>query len=120
MIVGCYAKAVRDRHGEPMRDDTFLLLCNAHHEPVKFVLPGEEDVRWNLCMNSALESGFPEKAESIASGTALELIERSLVLLQLTAGEQAHARLAAFKRKPNPQKSVRRRRKNAKAQDEEK
>ena len=35
---------VRDYKGEPIRDDTFLILFNAHHEAVTFVLPGLEDV----------------------------------------------------------------------------
>src|SRR5712691_984855 len=25
--------------GEPIHDDTFLLLCNPHHEPIRFTLP---------------------------------------------------------------------------------
>ncbi len=29
----------RGEHGEPLRDDDFLLLFNAHHEPLRFALP---------------------------------------------------------------------------------
>ena len=29
-----------DEHGNPIRDDSFLLLFNAHHEPVSFTAPG--------------------------------------------------------------------------------
>ena len=54
---------VRDEHGEPIRDDTFLILINAHHEPVNFVLPGEEDVKWELLMDTRLEEGFPAMPE---------------------------------------------------------
>ena len=34
--------------GEPIRDDTFLLLINAHYEPIPFVLPGQEHLEWQL------------------------------------------------------------------------
>src|SRR5438034_3441811 len=30
--------------GEPIRDDTFLLLMNAHYEAIPFVLPGQENL----------------------------------------------------------------------------
>ena len=33
---------VQTFEGEPIRDDTFLLLINAHHEPLQFVLPGRK------------------------------------------------------------------------------
>ena len=30
----------RGAHGEPMQDDDFLLLFNAHHDPIEFYVPG--------------------------------------------------------------------------------
>jgi pullulanase/glycogen debranching enzyme len=51
---------VRDYHGRPIQDDTFLMLLNAHHETVNFVLPGQEEVRWELIIDTRLEEGFLE------------------------------------------------------------
>ena len=53
---------VRDRQGEPMRDDTFLVLFNAHHEPVTFTLPGKKDVSWEACIDTRHEAGAPGSA----------------------------------------------------------
>ena len=41
-----------------MRDDTFLLLINAHYEPMQFVLPGEEHMEWQLVLDTATERVF--------------------------------------------------------------
>ena len=38
MLLSGDALDVRDTRGEPVRDDTYLLLFNAHHEAVKFAL----------------------------------------------------------------------------------
>ena len=39
---------VQTFEGEPIRDNSFLLLINAHHEPMQFVLPGQEKLEWRL------------------------------------------------------------------------
>ena len=49
---------VQNFEGEPIRDDTFLLLINAHHEPLQFVLPGQERVKWQLILDTASADGF--------------------------------------------------------------
>src|SRR6185436_11284061 len=83
---------VRDSHGEPVRDDTYLVLFNAHHEPVKFALPGKRAVNWEVTLDTRLETGFPEKSEPLAAGNELELMERSMCLLRLVKGSQEDAR----------------------------
>ena len=83
---------VRDVQGEPVRDDTFLLLCNAQHEPLTFILPGREEIRWELILDTKEESGFVTTKTETAAGDEVELIDRSLVLLRLSAGEEALAR----------------------------
>ena len=40
MMLSGDAIDVRDYKGDPITDNTYLLLCNAHHEGVQFVLPG--------------------------------------------------------------------------------
>ena len=83
---------VRDAFGVPIRDHTFILLLNAHYEPMNFVLPGREDVKWELLMDTRLESGFVDETILLNAGDELKLVERSVCLLQQATGPQAHAR----------------------------
>ncbi|HXM02796.1 MAG TPA: glycogen debranching protein GlgX [Chthoniobacterales bacterium] len=82
---------VRDARGEPVRDDTFLLLFNAHYEPLTFIVPGREEIRWETVINTAAEIGFVKAGEVVAAGDEVELIERSLSLLRLSEGDQSFA-----------------------------
>jgi isoamylase len=90
---------VRDYQGEPIRDDTFLLLTNAHHEPLPFILPGEEDVGWELILDTQVEAGFLERPKKLAAGDELEVRDRSLCLLRLTTGSEAHARSGTWRKR---------------------
>jgi glycogen operon protein len=108
--------------GEPIRDQTFLLLINAHYEPIPFVLPGEEQLEWRLVIDTVDEDGFVEDGEKYGSGDEVQLDGRATMLLRLTAGAQARARHESFKKRQFqiPQASpagaktaVRRRRKTA-------
>ena len=68
----------RDEEGRPIRDDSFLLLFNAHHEPVPFTIPGEEFGRqWRVDIDTAAR----HESESVASGATVELEGRSLAVL---------------------------------------
>src|SRR5205814_6580023 len=62
---------VQDFEGVPIRDSTFLLLMNAHHEPLQFDLPGEETVAWQLLLDTALEKGFCDEPKDFLSGDDL-------------------------------------------------
>ncbi|HSB80137.1 MAG TPA: glycogen debranching protein GlgX [Candidatus Methylomirabilis sp.] len=47
-----------DVKGEPILDDTFLLLLNAHHESVPFVLPAHRPgVKWELVLDTRTADG---------------------------------------------------------------
>ncbi len=86
-------------HGEPIRDATFLLLINAHYEPIPFSLPGEEALEWKLVIDTVDEDGFVENDETYRSGDDLEVEGRTVKLLQLTAGSQAKARHESWKKR---------------------
>jgi isoamylase len=86
--------------GEPVRDETFLLLINAHYEPIQFVLPGREHLEWELILDTSNESGFLKKTKRLASGDDFELVERSTSLFRLTGGEQAQARQESWRKRP--------------------
>ncbi|MBA3387698.1 MAG: glycogen debranching protein GlgX, partial [Chthoniobacterales bacterium] len=85
--------------GEPIRDETFLFLINAHYETVPFVLPGEEQLKWRLIMDTVDENGFLDDGEQYASGDDFEVEGRAAKLLRLTAGAQAKARHESWKKR---------------------
>ena len=90
---------VLDFHGEPIRDDTFLLLVNAHHEPIPFVLPGQEHLDWLLLLDTANEDGFLKEGRKFSSGDDVEVAGRSTNLLRLIGGAQEHARQESWKKR---------------------
>jgi glycogen operon protein len=85
--------------GEPIRDQTFLLLINAHYDTIPFVLPGEEALEWRLVMDTVDEAGFIEDGDKFASGDDFPVEGRSTKLLRLTAGSQARARHESWKKR---------------------
>jgi isoamylase len=87
---------VRDSKGESIRDDTFLLLCNAHYEPLTFILPGREEIRWELVVDTNNERGFVRPQKVVPAGDEVELDDRSLCLLKLCEGEERFAREASW------------------------
>jgi GAF domain-containing protein len=49
-----------DRRGRSLRDSNFLLLLNAHHEMIPFVLPDfRSDTIWQSLVDTAYEEGLP-------------------------------------------------------------
>ncbi len=102
VLVG-FAADVRDYYGQPVHDDTFMLLFNAHHELVTFIAAGVEDVRWEKVIDTADEAGFVASPTPHAGGESVELAPRSMAVFKLTAGSQEHARTSAWK----PRKAAR-------------
>ena len=67
--------------GEPIRDDTFLILFNPHHEPVRFILPqSRPGTAWELYLDT--RSSEPAKPRSLRSRRSYQLIPRSLALFR--------------------------------------
>lgn len=89
MLVSGKSGSVRDEKGEVLMDDTFLLLFNAHHEDVPFLLPGKTPARWQLLLNTALEEGFLEKPKEFKPAEALPLLQRSFCLLKMEESSEA-------------------------------
>jgi isoamylase len=85
--------------GQPIRDETFLLLINAHYQPIAFVLPGQENLEWELILDTRDENGFLRKTKKFASGDDFDLGDRNACMLRLTAGEQARAREESWKKR---------------------
>ena len=74
-----------DPRGERIVDDTLLLLLNAHHEPVPFVLPAHRrGVRWELVLDTRAAAGHPRQRLA-RGGASYALDGRSLVLFRMRA-----------------------------------
>jgi isoamylase len=66
--------------GQPILDETFMMLLNPHHEPIKFYMPRREGTAWEVLLDSA----FPGRKEGpvVGAGDPYELIPRSTALLR--------------------------------------
>jgi isoamylase len=85
--------------GEPIRDDTFLLLINAHYEPIPFVLPGQEHIEWQLVLDTMDPNGFLMEPRKFPSGDDVDIGGRAACLFQLVSGAQAQAREESWKKR---------------------
>jgi glycogen operon protein len=72
-----------DARGNRIVDDTLLIVLNAHHEPVNFVLPAHRrKVRWELVFDTN-EEKIKRRRRLIRGGTPHRVEARSMVLLRL-------------------------------------
>ena len=72
-----------DSRGEPVGGDTFLLLFNAHHEPISFQLLGRAG---NLVWDVVLDTSRSRWTQEPLTATATYRLEaRSMAVLQLDA-----------------------------------
>jgi isoamylase len=69
-----------DSRGEKIVDDSFLILFNAHHESIPFILPGPQwGKQWIRVLDTA-EGGFIEKTDNPVAGEEIPVQGRSLVV----------------------------------------
>jgi isoamylase len=73
-----------DENGDLLQDDTLLLLLNAHTEPVRFTLPGEPGVVWEVLVDTVAEDG--RSTEQHLAGAGVTLLDRTLMLLRRPSG----------------------------------
>jgi len=67
--------------GGPTVDDSFLVIFNGHHEPIKFTLPGKAYGRmWNVVVDTASDGPVTDKALKPRSKLAAQA--RSVIVLQ--------------------------------------
>jgi len=78
-----------DSKGRPLLDDTFLLLLNAHHEPLPFTLPAHRrGVRWQLVLDTVATIHDKKRVTLLKGGECYDLETRSLVLLRLRKAKE--------------------------------
>ena len=99
MLISGDAADLIDDHGEPVRDDTFLLLINAHYESIPFVLPGEENLEWAQILDTTNEDGFLKTLKKFPSGDDVDLGARAASLFILTQGEPLRARVESWRKR---------------------
>jgi isoamylase len=87
-----YAKAVAvylngnaitepDPRGRRVRDDSFLLLLNAHSDGIVFRIPDERfGEQWEVVLDTALPK--PSEREPVKANDRVEVTDRALVLLR--------------------------------------
>ena len=70
--------------GEPVTDDSFYLIFNAHFEDLDFILPPNRwGMRWLKVFDTA--EGWSEDGAALEAGATLSVVQRSFVLLQRQA-----------------------------------
>jgi len=69
----------RDRRGQQVTDDSFLLLFNAHTGPVDWSLPGQWGKRWEAVFDTSIGD---REGESFDSGLTLPVAGHSLVVFR--------------------------------------
>jgi len=74
-----------DHRGEPVRDDSFLILFNAHFEAIEFSVPAQWGDQWSVVLDTAeavAPADDPAARRATKTGETLLVESRSLVLLQ--------------------------------------
>jgi isoamylase len=66
----------RDQRGQPVVDDSFLLLFSAHHEPIEWVLPTDWGGPWAIVLDTT-----DTHKELVPVGGTLSVPARSVVVL---------------------------------------
>jgi isoamylase len=70
-----------DRYGEPVRDDSFLLCLNPHHERIRFFLPVDVTTcSWELLIDT--RDATATKPRILECGDSYDMIEHSAVLFR--------------------------------------
>ena len=68
----------RDRRGQRVTDDSFLLLFNAHHEAIDWTLPKQWGLWWELVMET---TGPDREGQVLAGSETLQVAGRSVIVL---------------------------------------
>jgi len=77
----------QDEKGNAVVDNRFLLMINAHDEPISFILPDLLPVtKWHLLIDTSRSNGEQMVNRTWEAKSSYQLIERSLVLLADSQG----------------------------------
>ena len=69
--------------GERITDDSFLLLVNAHHEPLDFTVPAGHGSEWEVVVDTEREEPYAGgSGRKVRAGEHVRVTDRALVVLQ--------------------------------------
>ncbi len=69
--------------GQPLHDDSFLVIFNAHHEPTRFVLPTRRfGRRWEVVVSTVIDGAATPEGAQLAARAELTAEPRSLLVLK--------------------------------------
>ncbi|MQS11721.1 glycogen debranching protein GlgX [Streptomyces kaniharaensis] len=81
-----YAISEPDRRGGRIVDDSFLLMFNAHFEPLEFTVPADHGQEWQVVVDTAQPRlPAPGTGPRVKAGDTLWLTDHSLMVLQRPA-----------------------------------
>ncbi|MFE5585842.1 glycogen debranching protein GlgX [Kitasatospora sp. NPDC056531] len=81
-----YAISEPDRRGGRIVDDSFLLMFNAHFEPLEFTVPAGHGQEWQVVVDTTQPRlPAPGTGTRVKAGDTLWLTDRSLMVLQRPA-----------------------------------
>jgi glycogen operon protein len=73
-----------DDDGNPVRDQSVLLLFNAHHDSVPFTIPAEQfGTAWQSVLDTSSARG--QREDSVAAGQTLDVPGRTVIALTRTS-----------------------------------
>jgi glycogen operon protein len=72
---------VPDERGQPLLDDSFIIIFHGHHDDTDFTLP---DKRWGGAWVRVLdtERGFADQQERFVAGSTIKVLSRSMWVLR--------------------------------------
>jgi isoamylase len=77
-----------DEKGEPVKDESFLLLLNCHREPIDFFLPHLQSLpKWQVLIDSKRSELIDSENKITASGEVVTLVPHSMVVLRAFTAE---------------------------------
>lgn len=77
-----------DEKGEPVKDESFLVLLNCHREPIDFCLPQlQSRPKWQVLIDSNRPELSDSEEKISASGDVVTLVPHSMVMLRTFPAE---------------------------------
>ncbi|AKK06402.1 glycogen debranching enzyme GlgX [Corynebacterium mustelae] len=72
-----------DDRGQRIKDDSFLLMFNAHWDDIEFTLPGKQFGRsWKLIVDTTENTGYPVEDKTIAADGSIVVPARSIIIFR--------------------------------------
>ncbi len=72
-----------DRRGQPIEDDSFLLMFNAHYDDIEFTVPAKQfGTKWKLIVDTTENAGYPSQALLVEAGDTFTVTSRSIAIFR--------------------------------------